>query len=133
MAVKLGVATRNARLNAIETYIGESPTLKIFTGAPPAACSSTDTGTVIATMTLPADWMDAADAGKKSLLGTWQDAAADADGTAGHFRIYKSAACELQGTAGVAGDAPDLVLDYKVFTAGIEVNITQFDLTDGNA
>ena len=136
MALQFAVKVSNARLDAIETSVGASPTLRIRSGAPPANNSSTDTGDVLSTMTLPADWLTSADARKISKTGTWQDASADADGTAGHFRIYESstdAPCAIQGTAGVAGDSPDLVLDYKVFKTGVEFTITKFDITDGNA
>jgi hypothetical protein len=132
MAVKLGVLTRNARLDAIETYIGTGPTLKIFSGAPPANCAAEDSGTLLATITLPSNWLADAASGAKALAGTWQDASADDTGVAGHFRIYKSAACEIQGTAGETGDAPDLVLDNKSINAGQQVTITAFTLTDGN-
>ena len=87
MTHQYGTAERNASLDAIETSIGVSPTLEIRTGTPPANCAAAATGTVLATMTLPSDWMSAAAAGAKALLGTWQDTAADASGIAGYFRI----------------------------------------------
>lgn len=97
MTYQLSVAARNAALDAIETTIGVSPTLELRTGAPPANAGSADTGTVVATMPLPADFMGAASAGAKALLGTWQDTAADANGRAGHFRLKQGATTHIQG------------------------------------
>jgi hypothetical protein len=102
MAFQFSVAARNAALDAIETAAGTTPRLTVRTGAAPADCATANSGTVIATMNLPSDWMAGASAGQKTFLGTWQDAAADATGTVGHFRIHDStgATCHLQGTAG---------------------------------
>jgi len=84
------IFVKNASLNAIETAIGTSPVCRIRTGAKPTAPEDADSGTVLATMTLPSDWMGDAASAAKALIGTWQDSAADADGIAGHFRIYQS-------------------------------------------
>src|SRR5260221_6259668 len=102
MAVQLSTAVRNARLDQVESIIGTSAILKIRTGAAPADCGTADSGTVLATMNLPSDWMAAASGGTKAKSGTWQDASADAAGTAAHFRIYDSGGtvCGLQGTVG---------------------------------
>ncbi len=56
MSVQFSVAVRNARLDAIETQIGVSAVLKIRTGAAPVTCATADSGTVLATMSLPVDW-----------------------------------------------------------------------------
>lgn len=102
MAIQYSTTVRNARADAVETAIGTSPILKIRTGAAPATPATADSGTVLASMTLPSDWMNAASSGSKTLLGTWQDAAADASGTPGHYRIYDSGGttCHEQGTCG---------------------------------
>lgn len=135
MAIQFSVAVRNARLDAIETAIGTSPIMRIRTGAPPASCSTADSGTVLATLNLPSGWMAAAASGSKSMLGTWQDAAADASGTAGHFRIYDSTGttCHLQGTVTAAGGGGDLQVDNVNFATGQQFTVTSFTLTDGNA
>lgn len=131
MAVQLSTAVRNARLDAIETTISTSPTLEIRTGAVPANCAAADSGTVLATLTLPSDWMAAASGGSKALSGTWQDTSADATGTAAHFRIKAGATCHIQGTVGTSGT--DMIVDSVSFTAGQQFTVTAFTLTDGNA
>ena len=133
MAVQLSVAVRNARLDAIETTIGATAVLKIRSGSVPADCATADAGTVLATLTLPSDWMAAASSGSKAKSGTWQDTSADATGTAAHFRIYDSGGtvCGLQGTVGVG--TGDLQVDSASFTSGQSFSITGFTLTDANA
>jgi hypothetical protein len=134
MAIQLDVTTRNDRLNALETSIGPSPTLKIRTGSPPASCASADTGTVLATVSLPADWLSDASAGQKTKLGTWEDLSADNSGTAGHFRIYDSVnVCRMQGTVTATGGGGDMTVDNVNFAAGQKFTVTSFTLTEGNA
>jgi hypothetical protein len=126
---------RNARLNAIETTIGTSAVLKIRTGAQPASCATADSGDVLATLSLPEDWMAAADAGAKAMSGTWADASADADGTAAHYRIYASdgTTCHLQGSVTATGGGGDLTVDNVSFATGQAFNISAYSWTDGNA
>lgn len=135
MAVQLGIACRNARLDAIETTAGTAPILTIRTGAAPATCATANSGTVLATLTLPSDWMAAASSGSKAMSGTWSDTSADAAGTAAHFRIHDSTAttCHMQGTVTATGGGGDMTVDNAVFAAGQAFSITSFTLTDGNA
>lgn len=135
MTMQYSVAIRNARLDQVESTIGTSAVLKIRTGAPPANCAAADSGTVLATLTLPSDWMAAASAGAKSKSGTWEDTSADAAGTAGHFRIYASdgTTCGIQGTVTATGGGGDMTLDNAVLAVGQDVIVTAFTLTAGNA
>ncbi len=133
MALQLSVTVRNARLDAIETTISTAPTLEIRTLAPPATCATADTGTVLATMTLPSDWLAAAASGAKAIAGSWSDASADAAGTAGHFRIKAGATCHIQGTVTATGGGGDMTLDNAVIALAQLVSVTSFTLTDGNA
>lgn len=135
MALQLSTAVRNARLDTIESTIGTSAIMKIRTGSAPADCGTADSGTVLATLSLPSDWMAAASGGSKAKTGTWQDASADATGTAGHFRIYDSGGttCGIQGTVTATGGGGDLTLDNTSIATGQTVTITTFTLTDGNA
>lgn len=104
MTVQHSTAVRNARLDAIETTIGTAPVLRIRTGAQPANCAASRSGTVLATVTLPSDWMAAASGGSKSMLGTWSDSSADATGTAAHYEIMDSTltTCHEQGNIGMS-------------------------------
>lgn len=135
MAIQLSTTVRNARLDAIETAIGTSAVLKIRTGAPPADVATADSGTVLATLSLPSDWMAAASSGSKAKSGTWQDASADATGTAAHFRIYASdgTTAHIQGTVTATGGGGDLTLDNTSIASAQSVTITGFTLTDANS
>jgi hypothetical protein len=137
MAVQMNDATRNARLDTIESTNGASCALEIRTGAQPATCATAGSGTVLVTINLPSDWMAAASGGTKAKAGTWQDASADAAGTALHFRVYNSQAtkdnttCFMQGSVGQGSG--DLSLDNTSIAAGQTVTINTFTVTDANA
>lgn len=133
MPFQFSTATRNASIDAIETAIGTAPTLEIRSGAVPANCAAADSGTVLATMTLPSDWLAAASNGSKTFLGTWQDTSADATGTAGHFRIKVGATCHIQGTVTATGGGGDMTLDNISIASAQQVTITSFTLTAGGA
>lgn len=135
MAIQLSTAVRNARLDAIESTIGTSAVMKIRTGAAPANVGTADSGTVLATLTLPSDWLAAASSGSKAKSGTWEDTSADAAGTAAHFRIYASdgTTAHLQGTVTATGGGGDMTVDNVVFASAQAFSVTSFALTDGNA
>lgn len=135
MAIQFSVSVRNARLDAIETAIGTTPIMRIRTGAAPATCATADSGSVLATLTLPSDWMSAAASGSKAKSGTWEDTSADATGTAAHFRIYDSTGttCHLQGTITATAGGGDMELDNTSLASGQQFTVTSFTLTDGNA
>lgn len=136
MAIQLDVATRNAMLNAIETTNSTTCAMRIYSGTPPADCSSANSGTLLADFNLPDDWLADASSGSKAKAGTWQEASADGAGTAGHFRIYNNrttkdgTTCFMQGTCTGGGD---MTLDNYVIAATQVITITSFTLTAGNA
>ena len=132
MAIQYSVPVNNGRLDSIETTIGTAPILTIRTGTVPANCAAANSGTVLATATLPSDWMTNAAAGVKSKSGTWQDTSADATGTAAHFRIHDSTGttCHLQGTVGTSG--ADMIVDSVSFTATQSFTVNTFTITAAN-
>jgi hypothetical protein len=135
MSIQLSTAVRNARLDIIEATIGANAVLKIRTGAAPANVAAAATGTVLATLTLPTDWMSNAANGVKALLGTWTDSAADASGTAGYFEICAADGVtrHLQGTVTATGGGGDMIVDNTNFAVGQSFSVTAFSLTDANA
>lgn len=135
MALQYSVAVRNARLDAVESTTGASAILYIRSGTVPANCAAADSGTVLATVNLPSDWMANASGGTKVLSGTWTDASADATGTAGHFRIKDSTGttCHIQGTVTATGGGGDMTVDNTSFATGQSFTVTTFTLTAGNA
>ena len=135
MAFQFSTTARNAALDAIETAIGTSAVLKIRSGSVPADCGTADAGTVLATLTLPSDWLAAASGGSKSKSGTWEDASADATGTAGHFRIYANdgTTVHMQGTITATGGGGDMTLDNTSIASAQQVTITSFTISAGGA
>ena len=135
MTLQFSVSVRNARLDAVETTIGTSAILKIRTGAPPATVATADSGTVLATLNLPSDYMAAASGGSKAKSGTWEDLSADNTGTAGHWRLYASdgTTAHAQGTVTATGGGGDMTVDNTSFASGQSFTVTGFTLTDGNA
>lgn len=135
MAFQFSTAVRNAMLDTLETTIGTSAVLKIRSGTVPANVATADAGTVLATLNLPTDWLAAASSGSKALSGTWQDASADAAGTAGHFRIYASdgTTAHVQGTVTATGGGGDITLDNTSIASGQSVTISSFTFNMGGA
>lgn len=135
MALQYSVAVRNARLDAVETTAGSSAKLKIFSGSPPANCAAANSGTELAHMDLPADYFAAAASGSKAKSGTWEDTAATAAGTAGHWRLYASdgTTCHAQGTCTATGGGGDMELNNTTLALGQRVEVTSFTLNAGNA
>ena len=135
MTLQYSVTVRNAQLDAFETAIGASAVLKIWTGSPPANCAAADSGTALAVLNLPSDWMAAASGGSKAKSGTWEDLSADNTGTAGHWRLYASdgTTCHAQGTITVTGGGGDMTLNSTSVSSGQTVTVTGFTITAGNA
>jgi hypothetical protein len=131
MSIQFSTGVRNAMGQAIEDTVGTSAILKIRSGAAPANCAAADSGTVLATINLPSDWMGAFSSGVGSKSGTWQDTSADATGTAAHYRLYASdgTTCHEQGTVTATGGGGDLTLDNTSINAGQQVTITTWQKT----
>lgn len=131
MTVQLSTTLRNAMANQWETIIGTSPILTIRSGSVPANCAAANAGTVLATVTLPSDWLNAASSGSVTINGTWTDSSADATGTAAHFRIHESTAttCHEQGTVTATGGGGDLTVDTTSFVSGQPFTVTAYTRT----
>jgi hypothetical protein len=135
MALQYSIAVNQARLDAIESTIGTTAKLRIYSGSVPAACSTAASGTLLCEMTLPSDWMAAATSAApsvKSKSGTWSGTGA-ATGTAGYWRLYDNAGtvCGAQGTAGTSGT--DMILDNASIATSQTVTVNTFSLTAANA
>jgi hypothetical protein len=134
MALQLSESSRNARLDQIETTIGTAAKLQIRTGSAPASCAAADSGTLLAELTLPSDWMAAASSGSKAKNGTWSGTASAA-GTAGHFRLKDNGGttCHLQGSCSATGGGGDMEFDNTSIANGQTITVNTFTLTDANA
>lgn len=127
MAFQFGAVLRNNRVAQIQSTIGGSGTLKIFSGAEPANCGVADPSGLLATITLPATFLTST-GGVTTIAGSWS-VNASATGTAATFRMYDgSAVCHVQGNV-----TSDLVLNNTSITSGQTVSVTSYSVTDGNA
>jgi len=133
MTLQYSVAIQNAQLDVVESQIGVSALLRFYTGAQPANCAAAATGIKLAELPLPADWMNAAAAGVKTLKGSWT-VAAIAAGTAGYFRLYDTTGttCGAQGSVTATGGDGDITMNSNVLSIGQTVTEITFTLTTGN-
>jgi len=131
-------AVRDARNNAFETTVSTSPKLRLFSGAMPANCAAADSGTLLADISLPSDWMAASAAGVKQKLGVWTGvghANAGVGMDVGHFRIKTTAGTitHCQGDVTVTGGGGAMTVDSITVIATQPINVTVFTLTDPNS
>ena len=89
MTKQYSTTLRDAWLDTYESTIGTSPKLRVCTGSPPATCATAQSGTQLAELTLPSDWMGAPSSGTSALAGTWSGTVSTS-GTAGYYRILSS-------------------------------------------
>lgn len=127
MTLQYSTTIRNNKLDQVESTVGTSAVLKIFSGAQPANCAAADPSGALVSMTLPSDWMNAAATGTKTKLGTWS-AAATGTGVAASWRIYASDGT----TCGLQGNTTDMTFDNTNIASGQTVTVTAFTLTAGN-
>lgn len=133
MAIKYSVEVRNEQLEDFENSMGiGNGLLRILTGSPPANADAAETGTLLVSISLPADPLNAPSGGSVSKNGTWSGVAS-ANGTAGYFRITNSGGSNtiIQGTVGTSG--ADMIVDNASITSGQTITVTSFTITNGNA
>ena len=125
MAITTNDTLANAMLDGLDSAFN-SGTLTIRTGSAPGA-GNTATGTVLATVTLPADAFAAASSRTKAKSGTWEDTSADNTGTAAHFRLVGGSNI-IEGTVTATGGGGDMTVDNVSFASGQAFTITSFSL-----
>lgn len=133
MTVRQSTTVRNAKVDAVETAIGVSPILKIRTGAQPATFATASSGTVLASLTLPSDWLTAGSGGVKSKNGTWSGTASGT-GTAAHYEIYAADGTTLheRGDLTLTGGGGDATIDNTSIVSGQTVTVSTWTVTAGN-
>lgn len=129
MTLDLNNLLANALLDRYDTEFPASSILEIRSGAPPGA-ENAASGTLLASITTPATPWAAAAAGSKAKNGTWQDASADATGTAGHFRLKNAGDTRREeGTATATGGGGDMTLDNVSIAAAQQLTVTGYTRT----
>lgn len=131
MAVGMVTGLRNARLDAITTFVGASGKLRIYSGTRPATGGSITT--LLAELTLNATFAPAASGGVLTLNAITGDTSADATGTATWARIFKSDGTTIVLDCSVGTSGADINLNTTSLVAGAAVNVTSATITEGNA
>jgi hypothetical protein len=136
VALSYDDTTQKAKLDALDTMVGTSPLLRIYSGTPPATANAALSGnTLLAELAMSATAFGAA-AGSGTVTKTansiTSDSSADATGTATFFRIYKSdgTTCRIQGSVGTSG--ADLNLNSTSITSGGTVAVSSLVITAAN-
>lgn len=129
MATKLDSDVVNDLIAALATTF-DSGKLELRSGSPPADADQAATGTVVATLNLPADAFGSAAGGVISKAGTWEDTSADASATIGWYRLANGADTRrIDGTVTNTSGGGDMEVDNVVVNAGQQITITAYSLT----
>jgi hypothetical protein len=125
MAVRLDTDIRNNLANEIATRFPAGSTIQIRSGAQPASANDTATGTLLATITLPASPWAAASGGAIAKQNTWS-ATVTTGGTAGHARIIGGANA-IDVSVGTTGT--DWIIDNATLVSGGTVTVVSASIT----
>ena len=125
MAIQHSDTTRNRLRDGYVAAFPAGASLVIRSGAP-AGVANAATGTVLATIALPATPFTSG-TGQVTLNGTWS-ASASGTGTAGHYRITNGSDIE-EGTVSATGGGGDLTLDNASIATGQTVTISTWTRT----
>lgn len=133
--VHMSTALRNARLDVIETTIGTSAKIRIYSGAKPANVATGSSGTLLAEISLASDWAAAASAGAKALSSMpVTDASANATGSAGYWELLTSGnTVHMRGDCGVAGSGKSMILSTLSLVSGQPFSILSWVMTEPHA
>ena len=125
MAVRLDTEIRNILANEIAAQFPAASTVEIRTGTQPASANTAASGTLLATIVLPATPWAAAAAGSIAKQGTWS-VTATGTGAAGYARI-------IGGTnaidVSVGEAATDWIIDNADIVTGGTVTVTSSSIT----
>lgn len=131
MTVGMVTALRNARLDAITTFIGASGKLRIYSGTRPATGGAITT--LLAELTCNATFAPAASGGVLTLNAITSDSSADATGTATWGRFFKSDGTTIVMDCSVGTSGTDVILNTAAIVSGAVVACTSATITEGNA
>ena len=130
MAIQYSTTHRTNAMTQLNTDIGASAVIKVWSGAAPANCGTADSGTLLVTFAGNAGGFGTASNGVLTASAV-ASANAGNTGTAGYFRIYPTAATStnavVQGTCGLS--AADMILTNTSITSGQTCNFTSLTVT----
>lgn len=130
MILRVAIILRNAALDA-ELALLNSGFIRIYTGAMPATPETAASGTLLAELTLNATAFGAAAAGVATASAITSDTSANATGTAGWARLFRSngTSAGLDGDCTATGGGGFCELNSTAISAGAEVQCTSMTIT----
>jgi hypothetical protein len=133
MALGYSTTVRNERVQRVQVNIdlgAGAGLFRIYDGTRPATCGTATTKLAELTFTDPC--APSASGGVLTMSAITSDASADATGTATWFRCVDSTGtCCVDGAVGTSGS--DLNLNTTSINLGVQVSVSSFTITAGNA
>ena len=134
MTTRISNASAILAANAVVDQLdGAAGTVEIRTGAAPTNVEDADSGTLLATLTLPAPAFGAAADGAPNAVATANaisGTTAVATGTAGHFRVKANGGTALwQGACGGSGSGEEMELSNTSIATDQPVSISSWTYT----
>jgi hypothetical protein len=127
MAIQYSTTHRTNSMTQLNTDIGTSALIKIYTGSPPSNVATAFTGTLLVTLTGNAAGFGSASAGALTASAI-TSGTAGAAGTAGYFRIATSGGTDVvQGTIGTSGT--DLTINNTSIASSQVVSASSLVIT----
>jgi hypothetical protein len=139
MAVRLSGGLKNYALDSgLGTAFDTTGRINVYTGTQPATADTAASGTLLGTLTLSADAFAAASSGAIAINSVTSDTSADATGTAGYCRFYRTG----DTAPGSAGNGTtdrrldlligtDISIDNASVVAGGTIALSGYTLTHG--
>lgn len=91
MAVRTSTGLKTFALDSgLKTAFDTTGRINVYTGAQPATADTAASGTLLGTLTMAATSFGAASAGAMAIGAVTSDTSADASGTAGYVRFYRT-------------------------------------------
>ena len=130
MAAGYVAGLRNARLDAITTFVGASGKLRLYSGVRPATGGAATT--LLVELTLNATFAPAAAAGVLTANAITSGTAV-ATGTASWARIFKSDGTTIAIDLGVGTSGQEVTIATTSIVSGATVSVSSLVITAGNA
>jgi hypothetical protein len=139
MAVRLSTGLKTFALDSgLATAFDTTGRINVYTGAQPASADTAASGTLLGTLTLSSDSFAAASAGAIAINSVTSDTSADATGTAGYVRFYRTG----DTAPGSAGNGTtdrrldlligtDISIDNASVVTGGTIALSAYTLTHG--
>jgi hypothetical protein len=139
MAVRTSTGLKNFALDSgLATAFDTTGRINVYTGAQPATADTAASGTLLGTLTLSSDSFAAASSGAIAINSVTSDTSADATGTAGYVRFYRTG----DTAPGSAGNGTtdrrldlligtDISIDNASVVTGGTIALSAYTLTHG--